>query len=626
MKNLKRDMALLMRGYKIIFSIDKSLIPLNIIRSLMDAILPFILIYGSAEIINALSRGDEAKKIFIILIITVISSSAAHIITEVVWRTLNVKDKYFEQQFNMYLNAKILNMDYGNIENPETHLKRQRIAEIRNMGGGGIWKLVYQIRNVISGLFTIILSVAITYRAFTTVQSDFQGGFAFIFTSSISAVVLCVLLLAIILLSIHSNALNTKKSHKAWDEAIPFNRIFNYILSNYMASYHAGKDIRLYNQKHMIMDSFKRLIKNTEPTLIKMERCQRQHGNITVVLTSALEWLVYIFVGVKALYKLIGLGDLFKYINGIMRFGEGLKQFLNSFNELRTNNAYLEILYEFLDIPSKMYHGTLSVEKRNDNEYEIEFKNVSFKYPGSENYALKNFNLKFNIGQRMAVVGMNGSGKTTMIKLLCRLYDPTEGEILLNGFDIKKYKYDEYMGIFSVVFQNFKLFSFSLGQNVAAAVDYANAQAEKYIEMAGLKERFSEMPKGMETPLYKDFEEDGVEISGGEAQKIALARALYKNAPFIVLDEPTAALDPIAEFEIYSKFNEIVGDKTAIYISHRLSSCRFCDDIAVFHEGELIQRGNHDTLLENESGKYYELWNAQAQYYQENRDKKDGVT
>jgi ATP-binding cassette subfamily B protein len=217
----------------------------------------------------------------------------------------------------------------------------------------------------------------------------------------------------------------------------------------------------------------------------------------------------------------------------------------------------------------------------------------------------------------MAVVGMNGSGKTTMIKLLCRLYDPTEGAITLNGIDIKQYDYGEYLSIFSVVFQDFKLFSFSLGQNVAASVDFDGGRAMDSLKKAGLSERGPFMHKGLDTPIYKDFEEDGVEISGGEAQKIALARALYKNAPFIVLDEPTAALDPIAEAEIYSKFDEIVGDKTAIYISHRLSSCRFCDDIAVFHEGELIQRGSHDSLLSDTDGKYYELWNAQAQYYRE---------
>ena len=211
---------------------------------------------------------------------------------------------------------------------------------------------------------------------------------------------------------------------------------------------------------------------------------------------------------------------------------------------------------------------------------------------------------------------MNGSGKTTFIKLLCRLYDPTEGQILLNGIDIRKYNYGEYMNIFSVVFQDFQLFALPLGQNVAGQVDYDPVRAEDCLQKAGFGDRLEKMPKGLETYLYKDYDKDGVDISGGEAQKIAIARALYKDAPFIILDEPTAALDPIAEAEIYEKFDEIVEDKTAIYISHRLSSCKFCDRIAVFHEGSVIQQGTHTQLLSDEAGQYYALWNAQAQYYE----------
>ena len=171
------------------------------------------------------------------------------------------------------------------------------------------------------------------------------------------------------------------------------------------------------------------------------------------------------------------------------------------------------------------------------------------------------------------------------------------------------------MRIFSVVFQDFKLLAFPLGQNVAAAVAYDHKRVRQSLEKVGFNERATSLSNGLDTALYKDYDKDGVIISGGEAQKIALARAIYKDAPFIILDEPTAALDTIAEFEIYSKFNEIVGDKTAVYISHRLSSCRFCNDIAVFHEGALIQRGSHDELLEVVGGKYFELWTAQAQYY-----------
>ena len=230
-------------------------------------------------------------------------------------------------------------------------------------------------------------------------------------------------------------------------------------------------------------------------------------------------------------------------------------------------------------------------------------------------FALQNISLKLKSGQRYAVVGMNGSGKTTFIKLLCRLYDPTEGAIKLNGVNIKSLDYNEYLAFFSVVFQDFKLFSFKLGQNVAAQSDYDKDRVERCLKKAGFEERLAKMSDGTDTYLYRDFDENGVEISGGEAQKVALARALYKNAPFIVLDEPTSALDPIAEYDIYTKFNAIVENKTAIYISHRLASCRFCSEIIVFHEGKIVQQGSHKELIEEERGKYYELWNAQAQYY-----------
>lgn len=190
---------------------------------------------------------------------------------------------------------------------------------------------------------------------------------------------------------------------------------------------------------------------------------------------------------------------------------------------------------------------------------------------------------------------------------------------------LKKYDYEEYKRLFSVVFQDFKLFSFSLGQNIATSVYFHESSVMDRIEKVGLRERIDKMSKGLHTPLYKDLDEERVEISGGEAQKITLARALYRDAPIIILDEPTAALDPISEFEVCSKFNEIVGNKTALYISHRLSSCRFCDEIAVFHGGRVVQKGSHDKLIKDKKGKYYELWNAQAQYYNEDEQRKLGV-
>ena len=302
-----------------------------------------------------------------------------------------------------------------------------------------------------------------------------------------------------------------------------------------------------------------------------------------------------------------------QYIGSITALSGGIGEFISVVGRIRNNAPFLQDTFRYLDWPNYMYKGSLTVEKRFDRQYEIEFCDVSFKYPGCDEYALRHVNIRFNVGERLAVVGRNGSGKTTFIKLLCRLYDPTEGEILLNGINIQKYDYLEYMDIFSVVFQDFNLLALALGDNVASRREYDRELAEKCLRDAGFGARLDELSEGLDTYLYRDVS-DGVEFSGGEEQKIALARSLYKDAPFIVLDEPTAALDPIAESEVYSNFNSLVGDKTAIYISHRLSSCRFCDEIAVFEKGEVVQKGSHEGLL-SRPGVYSELWNAQAQYY-----------
>ncbi len=228
---------------------------------------------------------------------------------------------------------------------------------------------------------------------------------------------------------------------------------------------------------------------------------------------------------------------------------------------------------------------------------------------------LSHVSMKFTIGEKMAIVGPNGAGKSTFIKLLCRLYDPTEGEILLNGIDIKLYDYEEYMKIFSIVFQDYQLFSFPLAENVAASIEYDSEKVKRSLIEAGFEKQLKKFKDGIYANLYQ-MKEKGIEISGGEAQKIALARALYKDAAVVILDEPTSALDPVSEFEIYKHFDEMVQGKTSIYISHRMSSCRFCNRILVFDKGKIVQQGSHEQLMSQTGELYAKLWEAQAKYYQ----------
>ncbi|MDE6579077.1 MAG: ABC transporter ATP-binding protein/permease, partial [Ruminiclostridium sp.] len=235
--------------------------------------------------------------------------------------------------------------------------------------------------------------------------------------------------------------------------------------------------------------------------------------------------------------------------------------------------------------------------------------------PNTDVEVLKGVNVTLKQGEHLSVVGLNGAGKTTFVKLLCRLYDPTEGEILLDGVNIKEYDYNEYMNLFSPVFQDFKLFAFSIKENIVLDDDCSDEKLSGLIEQVGLGDKIASLEKGTETMLFKSFDENGIEPSGGEQQKMAIARALYKKAPVVILDEPTAALDPVAEYDIYRQFDSLVGGKTAIYISHRLSSCKFCDRIAVFSEGVIKEYGTHDELVLINNGIYAEMFKAQAKYY-----------
>lgn len=499
-------------------------------------------------------------------------------------------------------------LDYEFIEKEDTQNMVQNINMMEENGNNGFPNLMSSTYIGVNGLVTIILAIIMSIGVF---KADVSMGNM---SGNIINIIFIIFLIIVNIISFISLAkTNTMVSEYVRSFANSVFRLagaYNFLSLDYKS----GKDIRIYGkrlpQKHNkeMGDELSHMYKKAAKMFGAGNIIPSLAGNISI-------GGIYVFVGWKAIYKAISIGEIVQYTGSISILFEGMNNIITGISSTMANRVYFNELFHFLELSGGKYMGTIPMEKRLDNKYQIEFKNLSFKYPGTEKYVLKNLNFKLDIGKRLAIVGMNGSGKTTFIKLLIRLYDPTEGQILLNGIDIKNYDYDEYLRIFSVVFQDFKLFSFGLGQNVGANMEYDKEKVIDCLKEVGFNKKLDKLTMGLDTPLYRDFDENGMEISGGEAQKIAMARAIYKDRPFIILDEPTAALDPISEFEIYTKFDKIVGDKTAIYISHRLSSCRFCDDIAVFQEGEIIQSGKHEELLKNKQGKYYELWNAQAQYY-----------
>lgn len=598
------------RALKLLNSFCPSYFPLVIAKSFFEKLSPFFNLYLSAEIVNEIAGEKDKNRIILLVLITVLGNFFIIVISGILNRISEHKQILLANREVAYFNKKTLTLDYVNLESTDVRQLRRKIVESAKIDNHGIQLLMMSVIRLvditISTIFALVLGIEM---------------FALMFSAGLRwyIILFAVLILGLVAFNVcYSFVIKDKMgnlSRKVSQTMIDENRI-----DEAVDCYNMGKDVRLYRQDKLIMK-----IKNFAFELHKKAfRMMASKGYIiSIPLTIAeilLQAVIYLLVCAYALVGIFGIGSIIKYVGFMETLTKCITGYFNVYTDIKYNTPFVEDYLAYFDIPQKMYKGTIPVEKEGilsgqDNNYEIEFCNVSFQYPASDSYALKNVNLKIKVGERLAVVGMNGSGKTTFIKLMCRLYDPTEGEIKLNGIDIRKYNYEEYLSVFSVVFQDFKLFSFSLGQNVSASFEYDDEKAKICLEKSGFGERLSAMPKRLETYLYKDFDHEGVEISGGEAQKIALARALYKNAPFIILDEPTAALDPISEYEIYSHFNEITKDKTTIFISHRLASCRFCDKIAVFDHGNIVQFGNHKELLENEHGKYNELWNAQAQYY-----------
>jgi ABC-type multidrug transport system, ATPase and permease components len=614
---LKEAISLTMRGYKMWWDKSPEIFITSAICSIFDSATPYVGIYLSARIINELAGQRNPDVLTRLVLITLISAAVLSLTGAILSRVRNYHNSATGKIETEIYTDKLLSMDFKDIDDSQVRDLLSQIKQNNNWGGWGLTKLRWQFDDLIKSTISIIGAVTLSVTLFTSSVPE-SGGYLTILNNPLLVTLILLIMFAITFLS----PILSNKADSYWVREFEQSKMGNRHFSFYgFMGYnkHRALDIRMYRQDRLCVEMMTPSDddpESNEPGIVEwakgpMGALHAASSAVSQVFTG----VVYIFVCLKALGGAFGIGSVTQYIGSITALAGGIASLVSTLGELRNNASFLRTIYKFFDLPNEMYQGSLTVEKRSDKKYDIEFRNVSFKYPHTDTYALRNVSMKFKIGERLAVVGMNGSGKTTFIKLLCRLYDPQEGEILLNGIDIRKYDYLEYMSIFSVVFQDFKLLAFNLGQNVAANVNYDTERAVNSLNEAGFGDRLKEMTAGLETYLYREFDDKGVEISGGEAQKIALARTLYKNASFVILDEPTAALDPIAEYEVYSKMNDIIGKRTAVFISHRLSSCRFCHNIAVFHEGEVIQVGGHDELLEDTNGKYHELWHAQAQYY-----------
>ncbi len=496
-----------------------------------------------------------------------------------------------EERENLHYGRMDSNMDYGRLEDGAVMDEQNRVRD--NL------YISYFAHVPLEKLITAVLKVI---------------GYSYIIITLNPIILMVLVLMTIATTVIASRKQKLKYTYKA--EVSPYKRRFEYLFRALIDISYA-KEVRINNAARWLGQKFE---SEKEGYLKKYSHNQKKNfiidtGADILVLIQTI--LLQGYCAFRVLDGTISLGSFSVYLSTFLLISGAFIDMMNEIVNLKYISNYIESYqaYEKAAVPSHLAKECCDL--RPGGRHELEFRNVSFKYPGSDRYVLKNISMKIESGSRLSVVGYNGAGKSTLIKLLCRLYEPTEGLILYNGIDISTIKYDEYAKLISVVFQDYNIYFMSIRENVSlVSKDADDEQIMRALELSGLREKIASLPKGLDTQIGKQFDRHAIELSGGEGQKLACARAYLKDSPIVILDEPTASLDPISESKLYERFDSIMKGKTAIYISHRLASSRYCDNIVVLADGRIVESGTHRQLVE-EKGVYADMYAKQSEHYRE---------
>ncbi len=563
-----------------------------IINIVLDSAQPIFTLLMPKYIIDELTYGRRWNIVGIYIAALVGINLALSGIREFVKYASSESSLKSQWKFSMKHGVICATMDYSKLEN--SSVKDKVNQAINNTSP------VQFIDSTVTGFVTNIIQLA---------------GYTYIIATLHPLVILFILLLIFIA------SLVTKGREKLGYEYQPifskFSRKFNYLL-NAMIRFDFGKEVRINKASTWLEKKFANEIDDYMDIFNKSQKGYLRLSIFDSVLELIQTVVMYGYAVYKTIIGNITVGSFSVYLSTVTLFTQGFQDLVNRFISFGYLSKYVDDYKECLDVisPSRSKYVNTDIDIENTEKHEIIFDHVTFKYPNTDRYVLKDISIKIEAGKKLSIVGYNGAGKTTFIKLICRLYEPTEGKIYYNGIDISTIDYDTYMKLLSVVFQDFALFYFTIKDNIVFDDDKGDFALNEAIEKSGLREKIDGLKDGWNTPLSKEFYNNGIEFSGGEGQKLACARAYYKDAPIIIFDEPTASLDAIAESQLYERFNNIIENKTAIYISHRLASVKFCDSVAVFADGEIVEYGTHDELMALD-GMYTEMFNKQSQFYVE---------
>lgn len=601
-ENKQKAIHKLLPVMKVMFSTAGKQYPwffvLETLKTLVQVAQPFLGVFVTPLLVDELCTSRNVRTLIIYAAILIVGEFVLLNLSERLNATLQKYQERLNNYFTMQLGQHSMGLDFQLTEDKAALDQLEKAQTGMSWYSGGAYGIAEQVFMFLGNVFKI-------------------AGFVTVIT--IHAPLLLAVILAYIVLNGFITSRRNKVELQAFNRLSGVNRLFGYF-GFQIVDFRYGKDIRLYDARKMMTEKWANYSRENNATWKWQADTTYPYSLVSDMISLLGTMITYLYVGLLVIRKVFSIGIFTQMISAAGALGATLGGLVWNVQELlkRCNYAYEYVL--FMQYPEALPKGNAPVKA---GEHRIEFRNVSFAYPGTDKKVLDGVNITVEPGEHLSIVGLNGAGKTTFIKLLCRLYDPTEGEILLDGRNIQEYDYKEYMAQFAPVFQDFKLFGFSIGENITIRERGAGEEVEgsegkemeELLKLTELDGMVGKLSKGLDTRVFKIFEEDGIEPSGGEQQKMAIARALYKNAPVLILDEPTAALDPIAEYEVYRQFHTLVGDKTAFYISHRLSSCRFCDRIAVFSEGKIAEYGSHDELVKYPEGIYAEMFEAQAQYY-----------
>lgn len=578
-----------------IWKLNKYYILVMLINSSFEALSTLINIFVPMIFIRGFQENWGFERYFFVLGLIVVLKLLLKTLVNVTNRELRVQNEAMSMEFPQEISKKIMEMDYDKLEDPEIlDLKEKALYPITNYGA--VSNLLVSTSTGITSVLTILGTIGIIIPF---------------------SKILLVVTLVLTFLSIYIDDKFSKYLQEFAQGIVPINRKYGYYMG-LMWEPTYQKEIRLFNMKNLITKRAEEYIGNVFDEMNKMYATQANVSSIRILIQTLIRFTTYSYVAARVISERfgpsIGIGQFTVIVGANENFITSFKGAFTAAFDIRMSLYHLEPFSEFM---------RLDVEDKEEKELvpgdleELEFKNVSFTYPNSDREILDNISFKINKGEKISIVGLNNAGKSTIVKLICRFFKPNSGEILWNGINIKEYNKEKYMEKLSCVFQDFALFPLSIKDNIVADKDFFKEKVYKIIEDVSLLNRINSLPEGIDTYLNKEIYDGGTDFSGGEKQKLAISRGIYRNGELVILDEPTAALDPLAESEIYENFNELTNNKTSIFISHRMSSSKFCDKVLLLDDGKIVDFDSHENLMKG-NNLYKDLYLAQAQYFNNN--------